>query len=354
MDNQNPTPSPTSTPENIPAQNPAIAESPAPQIPTTPQPIAPPPSSKSFFSTKIILLIVFLLILLGSGGTYLALSSKPKPQPIVPKPTPTSASTPLPTEASVKAGDPTTSWKTYMNDKYNYSVKYPSIILFTESNQASYTEFDKQISILVGKFDILKCTGCPPLNGTVDDIMVNNLPAKKIIGRQTAMGKVGPGQKYQSIIISHDNLFYVFSVSEFKSDYQGWESKGDIPKEELQLFYQILSTFKFTNPCYYDKTIYRSLEDALRIRSDKVCNLDLSRKNLSSLPVEVLSFKNLRTLFLNDNNITSLPSEIAQLKNLFLIDLTGNPISVANINEAKKLLPNTDIGKIGVMKPPLQ
>src|SRR3989338_5368060 len=107
MDNQNTTPSPTETPENIPAQNPVVQESPAPQTHTAPQSL--PPSSKSFFSTKIILLIVFLLILLGSGGTYLALNSKPLPAGRQANPiSPTSAPTPV---------DETTNWKIYTDSK---------------------------------------------------------------------------------------------------------------------------------------------------------------------------------------------------------------------------------------------
>src|SRR3989344_470260 len=145
MENQNPTPNPAPPTENIPTQNPPVQETPSSQVYTSPQPVSPPPFPKSFLSNKIILLIVILLMLLGIGGTYLALNSKSKPQSVVSKPTPTSAPTPLPTEASAKAGtpDPTANWKTLAPTVFvdsRFSFKYtPFLNVISEGTEGQGT-----------------------------------------------------------------------------------------------------------------------------------------------------------------------------------------------------------------------
>ena len=113
MENQTPKPSPTPPTENIPVQNPAVAETP-PQVYTAPH-IDNPPPKKPFLTGKILLIVIILSVILSAGGTYLALNSKPKPQPVVQKPTPTSAPTPTP--------DPTANWKTYIQNLV--FLKYP-------------------------------------------------------------------------------------------------------------------------------------------------------------------------------------------------------------------------------------
>ena len=115
MGNQNPIPNQTLSPENIPAQNPAVETSPS-HVHTAPH-IDNPPPKKPFLTGKIILIAIILLILLGLGGTYLALKSKPKPQPTVPQVVPTPSPTPI---------DETANWKTYTNTIVGYQIKYPN------------------------------------------------------------------------------------------------------------------------------------------------------------------------------------------------------------------------------------
>lgn len=136
-------------------------------------------------------------------------------------------------------------WKEYANTKYNYTIKYPEQISFTETNGPSYVEFDKQIAILVQAQNPFTCQGCPPLKAEIEDTVLNGYAAKKLIGNQTAMGMVGSGPKYQSIIISHNNLFYTIIIYEFIPDVNHWESVGDIPKDKLDLYNKMLSSFKF-------------------------------------------------------------------------------------------------------------
>ena len=115
MENQTPKPSPTPPTENIPVQNPAVAETP-PQVYTAPH-IDNPPPKKPFLTGKIILIVIILSVILSAGGTYLALNSKPKPQPTVPKVTPTTTPTPV---------DETANWKTFTSTKWGFKFKYPN------------------------------------------------------------------------------------------------------------------------------------------------------------------------------------------------------------------------------------
>ena len=124
MDNQNPpTPNPTPPIENIPVQNPIVAETPSPQAYTAPHIENPPPPKKPFMFSKVLLpFLIIIILLLGVSGTYLALNSKSKQASKV---TPT----PLPIEASAKAGTPadeTANWKTYEDSTFQFRIKYPS------------------------------------------------------------------------------------------------------------------------------------------------------------------------------------------------------------------------------------
>lgn len=86
-----------------------------------------------------ILMSVFVLAgsIVYSGYQF---SQKPTVPPVVYQPTPVIQLSPTPTplpadlsaeakkaqeEASAKAGDPTADWKTYTNNKYNFSIQYP-------------------------------------------------------------------------------------------------------------------------------------------------------------------------------------------------------------------------------------
>lgn len=67
------------------------------------------------------------------------------------------------------------------------------------------------------------------------------------------------------------------------------------------------------------------IEQAAKDRSKK---LDLSRKNLGSLPSTIGKLQHLTWLDLSDNSLSYLPSEISQLKNLNWLYLGGNQLSL--------------------------
>jgi len=97
----------------------------------------------SGWKSKIFLICAgfLLFILIGAGGFFLGKSlSQPKTFPpsifqVSPSPSPEN---PIPTPSPTI--DPIAHWKTYINNKYNYSIKYPPEYSFIESS-TDYVRF---------------------------------------------------------------------------------------------------------------------------------------------------------------------------------------------------------------------
>ncbi|MFM7406681.1 MAG: leucine-rich repeat domain-containing protein, partial [Cuspidothrix sp.] len=66
------------------------------------------------------------------------------------------------------------------------------------------------------------------------------------------------------------------------------------------------------------------IEQAAR---EGVTELDLSGKNLTTLPPEIVKLVNLQSLYLWNNQLSSLPPEIVKLVNLQSLDLSSNQLS---------------------------
>jgi Leucine-rich repeat (LRR) protein len=71
--------------------------------------------------------------------------------------------------------------------------------------------------------------------------------------------------------------------------------------------------------------IYRSLASALE-NPDKVFRLNLSKKQYTEFPADILKFKNLEELDLSKNKIKELPTGIGSLTNLKKLNLSMNKI----------------------------
>ena len=55
--------------------------------------------------------------------------------------------------------------------------------------------------------------------------------------------------------------------------------------------------------------------------------LDISGKNRTAFPTDILAFKNLQELNVSNTNITTIPETIAQLTKLRKLNITGNPLT---------------------------
>jgi len=73
-----------------------------------------------------------------------------------------------------------------------------------------------------------------------------------------------------------------------------------------------------------NEELLQIIEQAAR---DKVTELDLSDKDLTTLPEEIVQLTNLQTLDLRNNQLSSLPVEIVQLTNLQTLHLSSNQLS---------------------------
>ena len=74
-----------------------------------------------------------------------------------------------------------------------------------------------------------------------------------------------------------------------------------------------------------NEELLQIIEQAAR---DKVTELDLSSKGLTTLPPEIVQLTNLQSLYLFRNQLSSLPPEIRQLANLNKLDLRRNPVPI--------------------------
>lgn len=68
---------------------------------------------------------------------------------------------------------------------------------------------------------------------------------------------------------------------------------------------------------------FSSLEEA-KANAEKVWYLDLGLQKLKTFPKEILTFKNVKHLYLQVNYWPSVPEKIGSLKNLEILDLSSN------------------------------
>ncbi len=85
---------------------------------------------------------------------------------------------------------------------------------------------------------------------------------------------------------------------------------------------------------------------------DQACILDLSRKNLKTLPPGITSLTHLNTIILNKNKFTVFPEELLSLRSIVEIDLANNqikeiPLGISNLKRLQVLdLSNNKITKL--------
>lgn len=72
--------------------------------------------------------------------------------------------------------------------------------------------------------------------------------------------------------------------------------------------------------------------------------LDASNNQLTGISAEIGQLRKLQILNLSDNLIDTYPNEIQNLKNnLITLNLTGNPFAKVDIENLRKILPNTEV-----------
>lgn len=210
------------------------------------QPIQPeiPQNSKfSFFKSAKVWPIIVLLILLIPTGTYLLGKNQSSKQISTIQSSPTPTPTP----------DPTANWKTYSDSKYGFSLKYPSEYLISEVNNGIF--FSKSPEEKVKLDACLKQIECNSFS----------------LGIQFTSGSKPTEQSLKDYIIKHDSGdFYTWDSkaidgsNALQTEYDAVVGSGKInvtyvvkgtsvlriqtQTENISIYNQILSTFKFTDP----------------------------------------------------------------------------------------------------------
>lgn len=88
---------------------------------------------------------------------------------------------------------------------------------------------------------------------------------------------------------------------------------------------------------------FSNLDDA-KANPEKVWYLDLGLQKLKTFPSEILTFKNVKHLYLQVNYWPSIPEEIGTLKNLEILDISSNyylntlPDGLKNCTSLKQII----------------
>lgn len=207
----------------------------------------------------LLILVLFLV--------FISVNKTPKPSQVQQSLTPTQS---LPTSLPTPTANPTASWKTYTNNDYHFSFKYPSeLTLLKDDEQViDSTDFDGQ-KIVITQLSTSFTTGKmvqsndPSIQPTQDIswIMINVIPTNGKTIMQAYDNKQGFGTNTITKVTLHEKYGgadEVASVSNLQSNirtfrkgayffdlsYPPQNGSGEITSAKyLDL---ILSTFKFT------------------------------------------------------------------------------------------------------------
>ncbi len=176
--------------------------------------------------------ILIVLILAALVGGYLVYQNQPKP----------TSPTPLSSETSVKEEDPTANWKTYTTD--NFTFKYPQNYIVKKTYDNFYDLYQNQnpidtrtvigvnatMSNVTSSYD----RAVESAKALLENPTIETVPLGiKLTGRQK-LGSYGGGVLHKIAILKFDDKAIQIETA-------------DPDQVTVDLFDQILSTFKFTN-----------------------------------------------------------------------------------------------------------
>lgn len=202
-------------------------------------------NSKGFIQIILVLVVIALV----GGGMYYFGTLKNKSNIVIETPT----EEPVAQETQKPSADPTAGWEVYVNKEYGYSLRYPGemyirlICTGEELTVTTRTEKNKRSSPVVvgecnrgGKYELETVTH-PTIQPDLEETKYYNI-IKKDIKIDDISGKI---YLYTFTNIEEGPFPKSFAIARVNKNNKTYEIYfGDINK--LDLFYQILSTFKFT------------------------------------------------------------------------------------------------------------
>jgi len=208
------------------------------------------PGSKKHITRTVFLILVLVLI---SGIAYGVWKIKPASM------TDEQITEPTTPESTIQLEpDITADWKVYINEKYEYEIKYPSSWLFEEypvinsvgfgnlpppegTGEASPTVavdiFSDSLPETIKRFSDKDHLNLRDI--IQDSIIIDNLKATKIEGYIVREGpiKIYDGFKTAGVFFQKGNTIYVISfVEQYKNDL-----------EDYEIFKRMISTFRFVD-----------------------------------------------------------------------------------------------------------
>lgn len=211
-------------------------------------------------STKSIVLIVFtglfLILISGVTGYYLAKKQLDKLVDQADRlisPTPTTS--PIPTQSLTI--DETENWKVYTNNQYGFSFKYPNDWQITQYGDPSSGKLlNNQIDWFTSEVSIENCRGdCPVINSKQQIKLKEEITALQLDGWVGSIGGNIP-ESFRKFEVKYpnENKYLIITLWELKrgnpytfANYSPERNPQIIDQNNLKIFDQILSTFKFSN-----------------------------------------------------------------------------------------------------------
>lgn len=235
-----------------------------------------PETSSSKFPTGFV--VVLLLVVVLGFGVYLGRNYLPSSN-IFSKPTPT-PTVAVASPSAMPTVDPTANWKIYRNTAFQYELKYPNdwaIAIKGDADEATFPapyfnsqcnndkgDICSQILISTSLFDekniyepnfIINSTGQNPDKVSNEKmIKVGGVEAKSFDFWQSnyARGDGKFGRLLNVVVFNNGKTKFTITYEESQ---MGNEIKSSVDRKNINIFDQILSTFKFTEKIAIRPTI---------------------------------------------------------------------------------------------------
>lgn len=193
-------------------------------------------------SNLFIILFVFLTVVVSGCGN----ASTPIPMSVPPtlplSPTSTLEPIAIATAAS-------TSWESYINKNWGFSLERPTVWVVSDHDTESGF-IGRQVFWWIGNYDPMKQYGDHPAIDQITDVSIDGQPAKRVLGHYLgAVGDMG-FQQYLKYNIQKGELFYTFTlyaVDAFGVSSSMMNETLPLQEDDIALFEQMMATLKFNH-----------------------------------------------------------------------------------------------------------